>query len=137
MIEIFVPGDPVAQGSMKHVGHGRIIHSNDKALRAWRERIAHVARSEGVTMQESPNGFRVNLVFILRRPKSVSVKKRPYPTKKPDVDKLTRAVLDALTGVVWGDDAEVVRVHAEKVYDDCHDDEPGVWISIACVKNII
>ena len=43
----------------------------------------------------------------------------PHPTTKPDATKLVRAVEDALTGVIWRDDSQVVRQWASKVYDDC------------------
>jgi len=39
-------------------------------------------------------------------------------TGKPDIDKLIRNVLDSLTGVVFHDDAQVVRVVAEKRFDN-------------------
>ena len=58
----------------------------------------------------------VSLGFAFLRPKSVSKKKRPYVTVKPDVDKLARAVLDAMTGVVFRDDAQVVKLEVEKQY---------------------
>jgi Holliday junction resolvase RusA-like endonuclease len=39
-----------------------------------------------------------------------------YP-KRPDLDKLVRAVLDALTGVCYLDDSQVTRIEAEKNFD--------------------
>jgi crossover junction endodeoxyribonuclease RusA len=39
-----------------------------------------------------------------------------WPAGKPDVDKLVRTVLDALTGVSYADDSQVVRVVGRKVY---------------------
>lgn len=66
----------------------------------------------------------VSMVFGIQRPKSVS-KKRVYPTTKPDADKLARLVLDALTHVVWADDAQVVQLEATKVYG-----EPGVTVTV-------
>jgi Holliday junction resolvase RusA-like endonuclease len=44
----------------------------------------------------------------------------------PDLDKLIRAILDALTGVVWRDDGQVVDIVASKVYADT----PGVDVVI-------
>jgi Holliday junction resolvase RusA-like endonuclease len=40
----------------------------------------------------------------------------PYPAVMPDIDKLTRAVFDALTGSTWRDDSRVVKMDVEKVY---------------------
>lgn len=39
-----------------------------------------------------------------------------YPAVRPDVDKLSRAVLDAMIGAVIADDARVVHLRATKVY---------------------
>jgi Holliday junction resolvase RusA-like endonuclease len=55
---------------------------------------------------------------------------RRYPTTKPDLDKLARAVLDALTGVYYLDDAQVVSLDLQKAYTH---GAPGVYIG----KNII
>ena len=43
-----------------------------------------------------------------------------YPATKPDAVKLARALEDALTGIVWGDDSRNCTVHVEKVFA-----EPG------------
>ena len=52
-----------------------------------------------------------------------------YHTKKPDLTKLTRAVEDALTGIVWKDDSQVVEQDTKKVY--CKpEDKVGVYITI-------
>lgn len=39
-----------------------------------------------------------------------------FPTVRPDIDKLTRGVLDGLTGALYRDDAQIVRKYAEKHY---------------------
>ena len=65
--------------------------------------------------------LRVSFTFYRPRPKGHFGAKgvRPsaprYPTTKPDVLKLARAVEDALTGVLWRDDAQIV---AESIYKD-------------------
>ena len=40
------------------------------------------------------------------------------PTKKPDVDNITKAVLDALNQVAYKDDAAIVQFSVEKFYSD-------------------
>lgn len=66
----------------------------------------------------------VSMVFGIQRPKSAP-KKRVWPTTKPDIDKLVRLVLDALTHVIWADDSVVVQLEATKVYG-----EPGVTVTV-------
>ncbi len=53
--------------------------------------------------------------FYFNRPPSIP-KKRTAHVVKPDADKLVRAVTDSMTGIVFADDAQVVRVIAEKHY---------------------
>lgn len=64
------------------------------------------------------------VTFVVPRPKGHFGARglRPsapaYPTTRPDVTKLLRAVEDALTGIVWRDDAQVVEQVAFKVYGE-------------------
>ena len=58
-------------------------------------------------------------------PKSTSKKNRQlmiegklFPTKKPDADNVAKVVCDALNGVAYGDDTQIVRLSVEKVYTD-------------------
>jgi hypothetical protein len=54
--------------------------------------------------------------FVFVRPESIKAHKRPYPVVKPDLDKLMRAVLDSLTGVIYVDDSQVVKAEPTKDY---------------------
>ena len=63
--------------------------------------------------QEVP--LRVDFTFYLDRPKSTH-KSRTWPTVKPDYDKLARAATDALTGVLYADDAQICQSTIQKKY---------------------
>jgi Holliday junction resolvase RusA-like endonuclease len=55
----------------------------------------------------------------------------PYPAVMPDLDKLTRAVFDALTGSTWRDDSRVVKMDIEKVYAEPGEPEGAevrIWV---------
>ena len=58
----------------------------------------------------------LSIRFIITRPASISAKKRPHPTTRPDLDNYIKTVLDASNGLLWKDDAQIVRLVAEKVY---------------------
>jgi Holliday junction resolvase RusA-like endonuclease len=53
--------------------------------------------------------------FYVRRPKGLP-KRWVHAIKKPDLDKLLRAIGDGLTGVVWRDDSQVISISATKHY---------------------
>ena len=78
---------------------------------------------QSVAMQALPHkprelfdcALHVELIFIITRPKSAP-KKRLYPETKPDLDNLTKAILDALEGIIYTNDSRIVRKNLEKVY---------------------
>jgi Holliday junction resolvase RusA-like endonuclease len=93
--------------------NGHILHSQGSALAVWRSTVALSARFAGAKPVEGAIG--IEIVFRVRRPKTV---KRDYPTVAPDLDKYIRGVLDALTGIAYLDDSQVIDIKAEKVYSD-------------------
>ena len=65
----------------------------------------------------------VTLLFRLPAPQRLPRRRRAWPDRRPDLDKLCRACLDSLTGIVWRDDTQVVHLEASKDYG-----APGVMI---------
>ena len=122
MIKFSVEGTPIQQGSMRHIGHGRMIHSKAVELAAWRADIASAAKLAGCKPILDP--IAITMRFRVKRPKSV---KREYPTVAPDLDKYVRSVNDGLTGVAFADDSQVIKIIASKEYSD----NPGVDIEIS------
>jgi len=108
-----VLGQPVPQGSMKHVGGGRIV-SKSPELKEWRDKIAQVVR-EQAGEPAHPDPVSVTVIFSFNKPKTVT---RDLPTVPPDLDKLQRAIGDALSIDVkyLRDDAQIIEWHAQKVY---------------------
>ena len=117
----FVRGRPVPQGSMKFVRPGVMIHSRSQDLALWRADIARNAELFG--FKPIASAVKVELDFIMSKPKSA---KRAFPSVKPDLDKLIRAVLDGLTGVAFEDDSQVILIQSSKTYGE----NQGVWIRI-------
>jgi len=119
--------DPAPQGSKKYVGTRRtaagnnipmIVESSPK-LPAWRKAVSE-AVIQGMRASGDDGKFdgavKVEAVFYLTRKPTV---KRELPTVPPDVDKLTRSLLDGITAKgdgVWRDDSQVVRLEVSKVY---------------------
>ncbi|KKM27567.1 hypothetical protein LCGC14_1573400 [marine sediment metagenome] len=71
--------------------------------------------------------IRVKLEFLVPRLKTV-VRRYPTGAREGDIDKLMRSILDAMTGVVYKDDSQVIRSILEQNYTDSM---PGVWVTIS------
>lgn len=129
MIEFTVFGIAAPQGSLRGYNRGGrvVLVSDNPKTRPWREMVAWEAgealRASGAF--EGPVWLR--LAFHLPRPKSCP-KSRIRPSVKPDVDKLSRAVMDAITiAGLWRDDAQVVSLSAMKLYTE---GEPRLVVQI-------
>ena len=101
--------------------NNHIVHNKSAELMAWRSLIAIEAKKAGCKPIEG--AIEIKLDFIYQKPKSV---KRDLPTVAPDLDKQIRSVLDALTGVAYVDDGQVVGITATKRYGAI----PGVIVSV-------
>jgi crossover junction endodeoxyribonuclease RusA len=114
---VFVPGHPAPQGSKRHVGNGVMIESS-KRVKSWREDVrAALLDPTGQPRHrfDAEAALTVRLEFVMPRPASTPKRRTPPAIRKPDIDKLARALLDAITSAgVISDDARVVDLHATK-----------------------
>lgn len=131
MMQFFVPGIPAPQGSKTKWGT-----EASKNLKPWRDSVIIAARNaepQRVYFSE----VAVDLTFFFPRPKShfgtgrnATLLKSSAPEWKasaPDLDKLCRAILDALVQAgILRDDALVVTLNAGKLYDE----HPGCRVTI-------
>jgi Holliday junction resolvase RusA-like endonuclease len=135
---VAVRGAPVSQGSMKSLGPKVMVHSNAKHLKPWRAQIQDAIEDEMAMIgMAAPldEPVKVEVTFTMKKPMSAPKRRRIFPVSAPDVDKLLRAVLDALTasGVIR-DDSRVVETVARKVFPGEHMfslPTPGaiIWLS--------
>lgn len=115
-----VYGSPQPQGSARAVpvkGYAKpFITSANKQLKPWRQQVAlcaldAISGTEGIT--DGPVG--VHIDFFFAKPKSTA-KRVIHKITKPDVDKLLRGILDALAGVLFRHDAQVVSARVTKQF---------------------
>ena len=133
-----VAGTPAPQGSVSAfvvypkdgsrpravITHGKKNSPGVKALTAWRAAVSDAATEALAGRPPFAGPVRVHLVLRLPRPTS-RPRWRWLPWEKPDIDKLTRSTLDALTGVLYEDDARVVDLHVRKRYAAAGDEPSG------------
>ena len=140
MITFFVPGTPKPAGSKRgflHRATGRVLVVDACAKsKDWKHDVGMIAS------QHRPNELlagplRVIFAFRMLRPKGhygsgknagvVKASAAKYPTTKPDALKLARGVEDAMTGIIYRDDSQIV---IELIYKTYVNIEPGVRVTI-------
>lgn len=141
LIELRVVGLPQPQGSKTgFVINGRavLVEGRRKGARAafasWRQLVATAAHDWALTHDHTPldDPVAVTIAFELPRPASAP-KRVAYPARKPDIDKLARAVLDAITGTLVADDARIVDLSVTKRFART---APGATITINPVAGV-
>ncbi len=148
MIGFFVPGRPQPKGSWipiqnRKTGKTYFVPDN-KRSKPWETTIKLLAQSKknrlGLCSNgpwlPAPNPVQVRITFYYRRPKTHYKTKANQPDQErlstqgaqyrnptarnatPDIDKLARAVLDAMTGILYEDDCQVASIFARKEWAD-------------------
>lgn len=123
LIEFTVPGDPVGQGRPRFSRHGRYVQTYDppksrqyKALVT--KKLQQVYADKPMTC---PVKITVKAYFSV--PKSYSkhvmhdcLSGVQKPDKKPDADNIIKGIMDAMNGIAYEDDKQVVSMHVYKTY---------------------
>ena len=127
-----VAGAPIPKGALSYSKkHKRLYWTNSAKVKPWAKNIQIRAREamscgqEPIDMIDAP--VSVRLIFIMPAHKKPSFS---LPATKPDIDKLCRAVLDGLEGIVYTNDSRVTEIYIKERYA-ADDQEPGVTITVA------
>ena len=136
VITFQVFGVPVPKGSMKAfmrpgMRFPVVTHDNLQS-KPWADTIRLVAQQHAPAGGPWEGPIELHASFYLPKPKSLP-RRCVYPVKKPDTDKLLRNLKDALKGVIYRDDAQVIDVHASKRYATS-EAPPQVYVTIRKVN---
>ena len=138
-----VRGRPAPQGSKKHVGRGILVESS-KHVYGWRKYIKVTARRLLPDTWHAKMGIHLEAEFLFKRPKHhfrANGELKPLApvhckTRVGDLDKLVRALADALTGVAYDDDSQIISLKATKRYAR-RDEQEGAIIRVATLSQQI
>ena len=117
MIKFTIIGSPVPKGRPRVALRGGYpVTYTPKKTETWENYMRFAAiQYRPEKLLEGP--LSIKLHFVLIKPKSVP-KKRKYPCVKPDIDNLEKSVLDALEGLFYRNDSQIVRKVASKDYGE-------------------
>lgn len=137
-----VPGTPVGKGRPRvSTRGGKFAKMYTPEKTASYENLVALAAQEAMAGRALIDGpVDVELVILLPVPASWSKKKQAaalsgqvYPTKKPDIDNVEKAIFDAVNGVVWHDDVQVCDVVKRKRYAEV----PGVHVVVKPIEGAL
>ena len=146
-LNFFVPGTPAPGGSKTGFYNKKLkrvmMTPASKKTKPWMATVSGVVASQydGPLLQ---GALRLDMQFRMLRPKghygsgrNAGVIKpqfvNAFPTVKPDLTKLIRSTEDALKGILWRDDCQVVSQVTSKIYVER---DPGVDISVSTLARI-
>ena len=133
-IEFTVPGDPRGKGRPRFSRVGKFTKTyTDPKTRMYEEKIASAARLATFPHEPLETPVAVYMEINVPIPTSYSKKRKEacllgfeMPCKKPDIDNCAKGVLDAMNGIIYKDDVQVIRLSLQKHYST----EPGVYIMV-------
>jgi Holliday junction resolvase RusA-like endonuclease len=116
MIELVVYGAPVAQGRPKFSTHGGFARAYDPAKsRDYKDYVRLAAVTQMAGRPPLQGALELSVRIYRPIPKSFSLKKASLaeqgilrPITKPDTDNYIKGIKDAITGICWQDDSQVV-----------------------------
>jgi Holliday junction resolvase RusA-like endonuclease len=141
-IQFFIAGIPQPGGSkraFKHPSTGRIIVTDDaKHNREWRANVSFFARQH-FDAEPMRGPLLVCFEFVMPRigahmnsKGQLKTSAPKYHTVRPDATKLTRSTEDALTGILWADDSQVMPFAIKR-----YGSKPGCLITVTPLQNQI
>ena len=130
-ISFSVPGEPAGKGRPRFTRTG---HPYTPGKTESYESLVRLAYGECGMVFPKGVPVRVRITACFSIPKSAPKKKRAMmiagdivPTKKPDFDNIQKIICDALNGVAYHDDSQIVKADIEKVYSAM----PHVEVNVA------
>lgn len=120
-IKITLPGEPRGKGRPRF-GNGRTYTPD--ATRRYEDALRKVASEEARGRRPMEGPLSVSIEARMPIPTSWRIRAKEAaragdvrPTGKPDADNLMK-VIDALNGIVWRDDSQIVEARVVKIYSE-------------------
>jgi Holliday junction resolvase RusA-like endonuclease len=118
MIHFHVPGNPLPKQSYRHSKHGGYT---PKRIKDWQQAVSVTAMFAmfDLSLETQQGDLACELVFVRG------------DRRKVDLDNLSKAVLDAMNGIVYEDDKQIVDLRLRKFYSK---ESPGLTVKVYPVE---
>lgn len=134
MINLNLNITPRPKGRPRFSKMGDFVRAyTDSKTRSYEAELRKLIRQQYEGDVLEGKAYYLKIIFNLKRPKSVSEKKRFHPIVKPDIDNLVKSVMDAMNGIIYKDDNLICELSASKKYIPSSENqytEPSIQISM-------
>jgi Holliday junction resolvase RusA-like endonuclease len=134
-VTIVIPGEPVAKGRPRMTRNGHTFTPERTTRYENLVKLCGAEARRGRRMLQGPLEMKIVATWAL--PKTQHRKGTPrcaeWRTKRPDADNVAKCVCDALNGVVYDDDSQIVWLSVQK-RQAAQCEEPGVIVVIRELK---
>lgn len=123
MLDMFIPITPVAKGRPRFLGKGKVYTPQETlvAERSIKILVKNEMSKQQIALTEDM--VCLKMIFYYALPRKLSERDRLladmdmlYKATRPDIDNLAKLVCDALNGILYKDDNQVVKLICEKKY---------------------
>ncbi|MFR7590254.1 MAG: RusA family crossover junction endodeoxyribonuclease [Longibaculum sp.] len=133
-MEFIIYGEPKAKGRPRFVNRGKFVSTYTPKETLNYENLVKISFDSQIEDKYVIQGeIKATIKAFFSIPKSTSKKKEKSmlegnikPTKKPDCDNIAKTILDALNGIAYRDDSQIVELNVEKYYSH----EPRVEVEV-------
>jgi len=119
ILRIFVGGEPVAQPRGRTNRFGRPFIPKEHAIHGYKKAVIKAAKIAMTGRKRLEGPLTVGVLFVVGRTKEKSNPKFQnlpiWQPARPDLDNFKKSTWDALKGVVWADDSQVVQDDGMKI----------------------
>lgn len=140
-----VEGMPAPGGSKsafrhRHTGRIVVVDAGGKRNKQWRALVAAAGRQAMANREMPQPPLLLTVMFRMPRPQShlnrhgkLRRTSPVLPVTRPDLTKLLRSTEDALTGIVWSDDASIAEQWVARIYA-APGEQVGARITVSSIR---
>lgn len=135
LISFTVYGEPIPWKRPRFNGKSKHVYEDSK-VKEYKAKVIEAFEESGGKVYEKDVPLRMIIDFYMGVPRSASFKKQysliadHFPTKRPDNDNLYKGIADALNGIAYYDDSQIISTEINKRWST----EPRAEITIREVK---
>ncbi len=129
-IEFTVYGKPQGKARPRFTRQGNRAYT-PKETKLYEQQIAKAYRAaaNGFSFGDKPVEIWITAVFA-----KAKTSKKEYPTIKPDIDNIQKAVFDGLNSVAYNDDKQIVTATIHKCFCMLEGEEPRILVTVTEYK---